>query len=586
MWGAPCSCARAGISRTRCDDAPDRRNPQGKRYKAYGSPWQRVRAVVQPGFRPEVREFVALEGVSLSVPRGSALGVVGPNGAGKSTLLKILAGIVLPSEGEVQLDGTVASIIELGAGFHPDFTGRQNALLNAEILGFSAQQAEAAYADVAAFCELGRYLDMPVKTYSSGMFVRLAFAVAISARPDILLVDEALAVGDAVFAHRCLDRIRRMRDAGVTIVFVTHDMNMITGVCDRAIYLDRGRLVGDGPPAEIVHSYLLNVAERLTSSSADRGVQTTFHEVGAPETGPGGGPAEKRFGSFHARITRVAVEDAAGRARERFVAGDTARFRMAVRFDTAVQNPVFGLMLKNRFGVEVFGTNTHLRSQDPGGFTAGEAAEVVFTAPLHLGSGTYTASFAVHTAAGHFYDYRVDARVFEISAVQDAIGMVRLPTELEVRRLPGGEVPDDDLLERVLADAPAELVPDANSARFLAGSWHAAEDAADGSVHRWTGREAAAYLRIPKRGRRVVARLCSLSPEPVGVVLGVGGAETRVSLAGSAWTEVELAVPETAAGAVVPVRVAVDRVWVPSEADPASADHRALGVLVAWIRAE
>ena len=282
------------------------------------------------------------------------------------------------------------------------------------------------YDEIADFCQLGGYMDMPVKTYSSGMFVRLAFAVAVSARPEILLVDEALAVGDAVFAHRCLARIREMREAGTTIVLVSHDTNMIGQVCDRAIFLDRGRLAAEGDPRDVVHHYLLSVAERLTAARAGgERLAARFHEIGAVESATGGGEAsmiERRFGTFEARIFDLWSGRPSGEAGRRFGSGECAVFRMKVRFDADVSEPVFGLMIRNRYGMELFGTNTHLRKQPMRPARAGSAADVRFEIPLMLGGGPYSASFAVHTAAGHYYDYRVDALVFEVLQSPDCGG--------------------------------------------------------------------------------------------------------------------------------------------------------------------
>lgn len=405
-----------------------------KRYRAYGGAWQRLRGALFPD-QPlnGAREFVALDDVSLSLARGSALGVIGANGAGKSTLLKILAGIIEPTSGEVRMHGKVASIIELGAGFHPDFTGRQNVFLNNAINGLSEDHAAESFEQIAQFSELGKYLDMPVRTYSSGMFVRLAFAVAVSARPEILLIDEALAVGDAVFAHRCLSRIREMRERGVTIVFVSHDTNTVAGLCDRAILLEQGRITSDGEARDVIHSYLLRVAERLTTLDDGGSDPATFHEVGAHDVSEAG--TERRFGSFQAKIEDIRIEDEDGNEAAKLASGKIARFKIRLKFNRDVENPVIGIMFKNRFGVEIFGTNTKLRKLDSGTYRAGDTAEAIFELPLLIGDGIYTVSFAIHTAEGHFFDYRVDARVFEVLGGFDNIGIASLPTTIATRKL-------------------------------------------------------------------------------------------------------------------------------------------------------
>lgn len=557
----------------------------GKRYRAYGSPWERLKHILLPGSKPfDGREFVALENVTFDVARGCALGVIGPNGAGKSTLLKILSGIVEPSEGEAHLNGKVSSIIELGAGFHPDFTGRENALLNATILGYSPDEANRAYEKIAAFSELGRYLDMPVRTYSSGMFVRLAFAVAISAQPEILLVDEALAVGDAVFAHRCLARIREMKERGVTIVFVSHDTNAIVNVCDRTIFLDRGNLVADGVPREVVHLYLLNVAERLTTYNEAPTVSAPFHEIGAVET-----PGEKRFGSFEARITAFDLLDAAGNPNGRLPSGPLATFQMTVQFDTKVENPVFGVMIKNRYGVEVFGTNTYLRKMTTGTFEPGDTARASFTVPMLLGSGSYTASFAVHTAEGHFYDYRVDACVLEVVGSGDTIGLAALPPVIEINRVDGDTATaGDDFLDRIYGNAPAKIEMVAGSERHLSGTWYMPE-VLDGVPCRWSGATAIAYLRLPEGSAHLVIRAKTEDPEvrqhPSKMECfvnnqSVGSADIRHGQ----WEELTFPLGSLPTGRVVALRLSSPG-WVPANRLPGSQDTRELGVLVASIEA-
>ncbi len=529
----------------------------------------------------------ALDDVSLEVPTGM-FGLLGPNGAGKSTLLKILAGIVEPSSGTVEMNGTIASIIELGAGFHPDFTGRENVFLNAALIGRSDREAREGFDEIASFCELGAYLDMPVKTYSSGMFVRLAFAVAVSSRPDILLVDEALAVGDAVFAHRCLGRIREMREAGTTVILVTHDTNTVAGLCDRALFLDRGRLVADGLPKDVVHTYLLNVAERLTSLKQQGRMAGAFHEIGAQEEDPTAG---RRFGSFEARITDFFVEDAAGAAAEKIVSGDTLSLRMIVRFDKPVRDPVFGVMIRNRFGVEMFGTNTYLRKEKTGHYGPGDVTEAVFEMPMLLGAGAYTACYAVHTPGGHFFDYRVDAAVFEVIGAHETIGAVNLPATLALRRLETAAASEDRILDRLYADAPRSLTLDAGAEPFLSGEWYDSHAGGDRPAARWMGREATAYLRLAAGSRALIVETHTWFPEaaekPVALEVWLDGFKLGEHPVAFDWKELRCPLPEAASrDAVAAVRLVAGSVWRPADYNPQSSDARELSVEVASLRAE
>ena len=401
-----------------------------KRYRVYPTPLSRLKEVAcfnRWGFH---REFTALEDVDLSISKGRTIGALGRNGAGKSTLLKILAGIISPTEGALRVEGRVSSIIELGAGFHPEFSGRENVRLNAAVLGFSNDEIDEIYDQVVQFAELGNYIDMPVKTYSSGMFTRLAFSIAIHMQPDILLIDEALAVGDAIFSQRCIQQIRRLQEAGVTIFFVSHDTNAVRGLCDEVLLLERGRIIAQGPPVNIVQQYEVMVAERLAQMSAGKVVE--FQDTGAPETGQL--TTERRFGDFAGRIASVALENEEGEARERFLSGEKMRARLRVQFAEDLANPVFGMMIRNRFGVEVFGANTQLMKLETGDFAKNSEAEVTFAIELNLGHGSYQLSFAVHTPENHVYDYRVDCAVFEVLGAEESIGIAPLPASCAIQR--------------------------------------------------------------------------------------------------------------------------------------------------------
>ena len=245
----------------------------GKAYKRYPSRWARLAEWLRPGAPVRHELLWVLRGLDLRVPQGQALGIIGRNGAGKSTLLKMVTGTSTPTEGSVQMRGRVAALLELGMGFHPDFTGRQNAVIAAQLLGLSDAEIAAALPGIEAFAEIGHYIDEPVRTYSSGMQVRLAFSVATALRPDVLIVDEALAVGDVYFQHKCYGRIREFRAAGTTLLFVSHDPGAIKSLCDRAVLLDAGRIVADDVPDQVLDLYNALVAERENS---------TFEAVAAP----------------------------------------------------------------------------------------------------------------------------------------------------------------------------------------------------------------------------------------------------------------------------------------------------------------
>src|SRR3954468_8097121 len=233
-----------------------------KQYRIYGRPGDRLKETLTRGRWKAHREFWALRDISFEVESGTTTGVVGPNGCGKSTLLQIIAGTLEPTAGSVWREGRVAALLELGAGFDPEFTGTENVYMNAALMGLSRRETERLFPDIERFAEIGQFMHQPVKTYSSGMFVRLAFAVASNVEPDILIIDEALAVGDAVFQHRCLRRIKEIQERGSTVLFVSHDAAAVRALCSRAILLGAGRVLQDGPPSEVLNDYQRIVMER------------------------------------------------------------------------------------------------------------------------------------------------------------------------------------------------------------------------------------------------------------------------------------------------------------------------------------
>jgi homopolymeric O-antigen transport system ATP-binding protein len=404
-----------------------------KVFHMHRSAWRRLRSVLATRMIGGDQQLRALDHVSFTLMRGESLGIVGPNGSGKSTLLKLLARILVPTSGELRIRGKVASIIELGGGFHPEFTGRQNFFMNGSILGFSRQELEGMFERVVAFSGLGEFMEMPIKMYSSGMLARLAFSIAIHMEPDILLIDEALAVGDAVFSHRCLARIHAMRERGVSIVLVTHDVNAIKQMCDEAMLLDQGATIAHGTPDDVLLRYQTMVAECLTEMGLDG--QSEFRKIGAVEIG--GRSQTLRYGTFEAVIEGHTVAGEDGSPRAKFRSGERASIEMVVAFHTDVENAVFGIMLRNRFGIEVFGTNTHLMRRRQGPFRPGDRATVRFDLDLLLHDGTYAVSLAVHTVDGHFFDYQVEATHIEVMGPMDTIGVANLPMELTVT--PGGD---------------------------------------------------------------------------------------------------------------------------------------------------
>ncbi len=328
-----------------------------KRFRMYNERNQSLKAAVMRGRRAAYDEFWALRDVSFEIPEGSTFALMGENGSGKSTLLKCLAQILVPNEGSVRTRGTVAALLELGSGFHPELTGRENVFLNGSILGLGKKEIERKLDGIIDFAGIETFIDQPVKNYSSGMYVRLGFSVAINVDPDILLADEVLAVGDAAFQAKCLDKFAEFRKDGRTVVLVSHAMGTLRTMCDQAAWLDHGTLVKTGPATELVDDF--NFAT-LTVHSTSGETGATAAEAVDPdaEVDPEAPPVVRRIGSGEAVLDRIEIIDDAGAAVRTVRTGDAITVRLTYRAHERIDKPVFGLALENREGVYVWSCNT------------------------------------------------------------------------------------------------------------------------------------------------------------------------------------------------------------------------------------
>jgi lipopolysaccharide transport system ATP-binding protein len=401
----------------------------GKAYKQYSGRWSRLLEWLVPnwcGGRPRHQQKWVLEDISFSVEPGEAIGIVGVNGAGKSTLLKMITGTTQPTVGRVHTTGRVAALLELGIGFHPDFTGRQNAMMAGQLLGLSAGELERLMPEIIAFAEIGDYIEQPVRVYSSGMQMRLAFSVACAKRPDILIVDEALSVGDTYFQHKSFERIRSFCRQGTTLLMVSHDKGAVQGICDRAILLDAGRLSMQGAPDAVMDYYNALLAERDVST-----VRQQQTDQGQVQTASGSGEA---------RIDDVYLLDEGSGARlESVNVGQSIALVVDAHIEKDLPEVVLGYAIKDRWGQTIYGTNTHHLRAPLKGLRAGERLQYRFRFPANLGAGSYSMSIALHTADTHIaknFEWRDLAMVFEvINADKDNfVGLAWLPPEMECRR--------------------------------------------------------------------------------------------------------------------------------------------------------
>ena len=386
--------------------------------------------------------FHALDDVSFSVPKGSTFAVIGRNGSGKSTALKLVAGITKPTSGTVSVTGRISALIELGAGFHPEISGRENVFINGIMLGLTKREITDRFDEIVEFAELKEFIDAPVKTYSSGMYMRLGFAVAIHVDPDVLLVDEVLAVGDEGFTHKCLDKFAEFKRRGKTILLVTHSLGLVERFCDDAVWLDHGKKLAQGDPKRVIGAYLIDVesAEEGYLAQEDAKVREEVAAAEPPpvvespapdaevseETGPQNmfKADEGRWGSGGIAITGVTLRDAAGEAGHVFHTGDQVSIEIGLKAERACNDFVFGVAMFNTEGTCVYGTNTDIEHYAADELSGSATVSFVIEA-LDLVEGTYKLDVAVHKKDGAPYDYHRLLYTFRVKSRTKDAGIYR-----------------------------------------------------------------------------------------------------------------------------------------------------------------
>ena len=412
-----------------------------KSYAIYDAPGDRLKELLSLNRLKRHQDFWALHDVSFEVKRGETFCIVGENGSGKSTLLQMVAGILHPTSGTVGIHGRVSALLELGAGFNPEFSGRDNVYLNGSILGLTTRQIDQRYKDIAAFAEIGDFIDQPVKTYSSGMVVRLAFAVAINVDPEILLVDEALAVGDINFRQRCMRKVHELRQRGITILFVSHAVSDVKAIGDRVLWLDHGRMIDVGEPDRVISKYLAAMTEKdstylLLKSAADpqlrRGGPMQAPEI--VETIPN---IDHRFGDARAQVIGVAVLDEQGRTVSILEPSSRILVRISVRATADVALPIVGFMLRNQLGMDFSGTNTAREGYELAPLQAGDIITVDFyldLPELYPASFSFSPAIADGTLLGYqMCDWIDNAITLQMGRSETQIyGYMHLPCRVEV----------------------------------------------------------------------------------------------------------------------------------------------------------
>lgn len=457
-----------------CEPAISIRNVS-KCFEMYDTPRDRLRQFFAPEGRKYYREFWALNDISFDVAPGETIGILGRNGSGKSTLLQIIAGTMSPTNGTVQVNGLLAALLELGAGFNPDFTGRENVFLNGAVLGFSHQQIEQKFAEIESFADIGEHMEQPVRTYSSGMYVRLAFAVQACVDPQVLIVDEALSVGDEKFQRKCYDYIEGLRARGCAILIVTHATSTVEKFCQRAVLLHKGKLHGIGDANAIIDQYhaLLYSDEKtylryVNSESVQSAVSTlplagvageevsfaigadvqTFEPEGkladampvSSDADPSRGVKAGEEGGLRAYIESWSAMDAAGERCEVFMSGERLILAARVKALDAIEEMQFGLLLRTVEGVSAFGTSTMYHQANIRDVAGGDTCEVRFAIDLALCEGTYFVTLALAEAISHadmaYLDRRTDVVILKVRSPRaKGTGIAALPVDVAFTKI-------------------------------------------------------------------------------------------------------------------------------------------------------
>jgi ABC-type polysaccharide/polyol phosphate transport system ATPase subunit len=419
----------SGLLRNRTDNIKDhvaiKISNLSKIYRLYNNPLDRLKESIHPFKKKYHREFYALRDISFEVNRGATVGIIGKNGSGKSTLLKIITGILTPTEGNVKIDGKISALLELGSGFNPELTGIENIYFNGTIMGYRKEEIDRKLEDIVSFADIGDFIRQPVKTYSSGMYIRLAFAVAINVDPEILIIDEALAVGDAAFQIKCINRIRKFKETGKTLIFVSHDPGAVKTLCNHAYLLDRGHIIDEGLPDKVFDCY--NALLGL------KGIKNKYKNNSYEKE-----KLRKRAGNNKLTIEYISMSNEKDINTDTFVSGEKVKVKMQIHANKDVENPTFGILIRDRLGNDIFGINTFIMDVTTGVFKKDKTYEVIYVLPLNLGINIYNLTVAAHTDEAHVnecYDWINQAVVFKVIPSPDFkfTGYCRIIPELEIK---------------------------------------------------------------------------------------------------------------------------------------------------------
>lgn len=410
----------------------------GKKYAVYDKPSDRLKEALSISHKKCHKPFVALDDINFEVSKGECLGIIGTNGSGKSTLLKLITGVLTPSSGTLEINGKISALLELGAGFNQEYTGRENIYLNGTMVGYSREEMDSKVNEIVEFAEIGEFIDRPVKTYSSGMFARLAFAVAINVDPDILIVDEALSVGDIFFQAKCYRKFNEFKERNKTIIFVSHDLSSVLKYCDRCLLLNKGKQISLGRSKEVVDIY-----RKILVNQYDDEEKALPAEKAASESQPDVGTLWKdmvtlnpnyiEYGEKQGEIEDVGVFDENGNLTNSIYKGSSFTVKMRIRFNEELENPIFAYTIKDLKGTEITGTNTMLEDAVVEKAVRGKRVTVKFTQKMPLQGGQYLISFG---CTGYKLDeFVVYHRLYDLYQLQvlsdrNTVGFVDLDSKV------------------------------------------------------------------------------------------------------------------------------------------------------------
>lgn len=414
-----------------------------KAYKLYDKPSDRLKEALGFGRKKRYKEHYALKGVDMTIYQGETVGIIGTNGSGKSTILKIITGVLNPTGGSVHVNGRISALLELGAGFNMEYNGIENIYLNGTMIGFSKKEIDAKMDDILNFADIGDYVHQPVKTYSSGMFVRLAFAVAINIEPEILIVDEALSVGDVFFQAKCYHKFEEFKEMGKTIVFVSHDLSSISKYCDRVVLLNQGVKLGEGSPKEMIDAYKQVLVGQYVPAADDHSLLSDKEITAAAAAAAGTvkgevNPELLEYGTKDAMITGYKITDDMGRETSALLKGKECTITMQVHFEHDIEAPIFAFTIKNIKGVEITGTNTMVEKAFLSPVRAGSNMEITFTQKIDLQGGEYLLSFGV--TGFEKEEFQVYHRLYDVINMtvisdKDTVGYYDMNSRVVVREL-------------------------------------------------------------------------------------------------------------------------------------------------------